>query len=199
MMRASLVLLILAGCAELQRPNMVEAPPPGLLAVSADPVRTALAATTQAFADQGSQLRGRPSEAARAAAQLEYLIAVAPGAVPLSRAAEIALLAARGERRAALGVPEAAAARPVVASLNMAAGALGRGDAASATRALAPVGGGETLRRLGDIGALPNAEQATILLSRELARNAAELRANPAQDFGDQRSDVLTEGLGRGF
>lgn len=199
MMRAVMALVVLAGCAELQRPRVIEAPPPGLLTVSADPVASALAATSRAFADQGSQLRGRPSEAARAAAQLEYLIAVAPGAVPLSRAAEIALLAARGELRAALGVPQAADARPVVASLNMAAGALERSDAAAATRALAPVGGAETLRRLGDIGALPNAEQATILLGRELARNAAELRANPAQDFGGQRGDVLTEGLGRGF
>lgn len=199
MMRSLLALLVLAGCAELQRPRVVEAPPPGLFAVSADPVRTALAATTQAFADQGSQLRGRPAEAARAAAQLEYLIAVAPGAVPLSRAAEIALLAARSELRAALGVPEGEAARPVVASLNMAAGALARGDTAAATRALAPVGGAETLRRLGDTGALPNAEQATIVLSRELSRNAAELRANAVEDIGGQRSDVLTEGLGRGF
>lgn len=199
MRRAFLAVLVLAGCAELQRPNVLEQPPPGLLAVSADPVRTALAATTQAFADQGSQLRGRPAEAARAAAQLEYLVAVAPGAVPLSRAAGIALLAARDELRAALGVPEAAAARPVVASLNAAASALARTDTAAATRALAPVGGAETLRRLGDIGALPNAEQATILLSRELSRNAAELRANPFEDIGGQRGDVLTEGLGRGF
>lgn len=199
MMRAFLALLVLAGCAELQRPNVIEAPPPGLLAASADPMRAALAATTEAFADQGSQLRGRPAEAARAAAQLEYLVAVAPGAVPLSRAAEIALLAARGELRAALGVPEAAANRPVIASLNAAASALGRTDTAAATRALAPVGGAETLRRLSDIGALPNAQQATILLTQELSRNAAELRANPGEDVGGQRSDVLTEGLGRGF
>lgn len=197
-MRPILALLVLAGCAELQRPRVVEAPPPGLLAVSADPVATALAATTQAFADQGSQLRGRPAEAARAAAQLEYLIAIAPGTAPLSRAAEIALLAARGELRAALGLPETAAARPVVASLNTAATALARSDAVAATRALAPVGGAETLRRLSDVGALPNAEQATILLSRELSRNAAELRANQA-DIGGQRGDVLTQGLGRGF
>ncbi|MES2710915.1 MAG: hypothetical protein V4653_04995 [Pseudomonadota bacterium] len=194
-----LALLSLGACAEMQRPRVAAQPPAGLLPPMADPVGGALAATTSAFTDQGAGLRGRPAEAARAAAQLEYLVDQAPAWTPVSPAAVIALAAARAELRAAVGVPEAAPPRQAMVALTNAANALERRNQGAALAALAPVGGEPTLRRLNDLGALPNAEQATILLAREVARSEAELRIGALQDVGDQRGDVLTEGLGRGF
>ncbi|MBR0653632.1 hypothetical protein [Plastoroseomonas arctica] len=196
---AFMALLALGGCAEMLRPRVAAPPPAGLLPPMADPVGGALAATTAAFTDQGSGLRSRPAEAARAAAQLEYLVEQAPAWTPVSSAAEIALAAARAELRAAVGVPENATPRQAMVALTNAANALDRRNEGAALAALAPVGGEPTLRRLGDLGALPNAEQATILLTREVARSEAELRVGALQDTGNQRNDVLTEGLGRGF
>jgi len=196
---AFLALLALGGCAEMLRPRVAAPPPAGLLPPMADPVGGALAATTTAFTDQGAALRGRPAQAARAAAQFEYLADQAPAWTPVSPAAEIALAAARAEIRAAAGVPDTATPGQTMVALTNAANALDRQNQGAALAALAPVGGEPTLRRLSDLGALPNAEQATILLGREVARSEAELRIGALQDTGGQRSDVLTEGLGRGF
>jgi hypothetical protein len=196
---AFLALLALGGCAEMMRPRVAAPPPAGLLPPMADPVAGALVATSTAFIDQGVGLRGRPAEAARAAARLEYLVEQAPAWTPVSPAAEIALAAARAELRAAAGVPDSVTPRQTMVAFVSAANALDRRNEGAAVAALAPVGGEPTLRRLNDLGALPNAEQATMLLAREVARSEAELRIGAIQDTGGQRSNVLTEGLGRGF
>jgi hypothetical protein len=171
-----LVLLAAAGCAEMARPPPPP-PPAGLVGVAPDPLRAALSATAAAFAEAGAGLAGRPAEAAQAVAQLEYLAATLPEEPRHRFVAERAgqdLLLARQEVRDALGVAEAAQPMAVVRALLDAAAALRAGDGAAAARALpAPMflpGGEASVRRLGLLGPLPQAELATAAAAQALAR-----------------------------
>lgn len=203
---AILAILTLAACDEMRRPQAGAAPPAGLVAPSADPVRDAMKAAAEDFIDQGRKLQGNPAEAARAAARLEYVAEAAPGWGPISPSVVIALRGARSEVRNALAADLDASPRLVMQALVAASNALARGDRAAAAAALpAPLfrGGGEqALRRLEQPGALPYAEQATALLVQEATRLDAEQRwygAQGAPDTGITSGGTITEGLGRGY
>jgi hypothetical protein len=200
---AILAILGLAACDEMRRPPAFAAPPAGLIAPSADPVRDVMAAAAEDFIDQGRKLQGNPALAARAAARLEYLADAAPGWAPLSTSAGLALRGARSEVRSAFNADTEASPRLMMQALLAASRALARGDRAAAAAALPePLfrGGGEAaLRRLEEPGPLPYAEQATALLVRESVRLDAEQRWLGAQDTGTTGGGVITEGLGRGY
>lgn len=190
------------GCIEMREP------PPRPLALPAwiapageggDPARDMIRDAAEGFADQGRGLAGRPAEAARAVAQLEYLAAVIPAGgrwAPISPSAGFALRGARQELRGALGTREGAPPGAVVEALSTAAAALRGGDRGAAGRALSPrlfnPGGAETLARLGDLGTLPQAAEATALVAREAARLDADRRW-----FGTAPTDAAVTTGGR--
>lgn len=164
------------GCAEMR-----QAPPPpppaGLVPATADPLRAALDAAAEAFADRGAGLAGRPAAAAQAVAQLEYLAATLPTDLRYARLAESVgrdLILARDEARNAVGVLAGAPAPAVIRGLLAAASALRAGDAAGAARAMpAPLfrpGGADSVARLGELGPLPQAAIATLFARQTVAR-----------------------------
>jgi hypothetical protein len=140
-----------------------------------DPGRQAVLSASYAFSDTG-RLAGRPAEAARAAARLEWMAAALPGDqgwIGASPRLFPALRDARGELRAALGLAPEAPAASVSPPLAAAADALATGRRAEAARALDPVapGGGEAvLARLGALPPLPRAASATRLAADEMIR-----------------------------
>lgn len=157
------------------------APPPGEplptlaqpAAGAADPTRQAVLSAAASFANP-SALAGRPADAARAAAQLEYLAAVLPsdqrwiGATPtlFSQLAQ-----ARSDLRSALGIALAAPSATTVRSLSEAADALDQGSRAGAVAALTPVapgGGAAVLDRLERLPPLPRAASATRSAQQEM-------------------------------
>ncbi|WP_305672266.1 hypothetical protein [Falsiroseomonas sp.] len=165
-------LLLLAGCAATPvatQPDVPLAMPEG----AGDPVRGAVLAAAPAFADTAS-LAGRPAEAARQAARLEWLAASLVRQPDWRRASPLlgpALRAGRVELRVALGVPDSAAPQAVAAAMLNAAGALEAGQVARAEAALDQVSAGqgrEVLRRLAALPPLPRAAEATSLAQAEL-------------------------------
>lgn len=195
-------LLLLAGCAELQTPP-APPPPADLVQGAPDPARASVEASAAAFGDRGLGLAGKPEAAARAAAQLEFLAAELPRSprfAPVPESVRRELTLARTELRDALGIAEAAPGDAVVRSLLTAARALRANDPAGAAAALpAPMfrpGGERSIARLGELGPLPQAANATALLAREVARLDAEggwRGARPAEAGGTM---ITTFGLG---
>ncbi len=204
-----LPLLLVAGCAEMQQAPPPAAPPGlaqgGAAQGGTDPARAAIAGAAAAFADRGRGLADRPAAAARAAAQLEYATAALgsdPRFAPVPDSIRREMLLARDELRDALGVAEAAPADQVVRALLAAAAALQAGDAGRAAAALpAPTfrpGGERSVARLGALGPLPQAANATVLAARQLDRLDAEggwVGIRPDDTGGNQ---ITTFGLGSG-
>lgn len=150
MRRLSLVLpLLLGACAGTPGglPSVPDRPGLG----SADPVNQAVFRAAYAFGDT-RRLAGRPADAARAAADLEFLAVALPqdqrwiGANPLLFGE---LAGARAELRAALGIAPDAAPAEVTRRLDGIAAALDQGRSAEA----ATLAGGED--RLATLDALP--------------------------------------------
>ena len=172
-MKRAVLLLCLAGCAELtQRP---EAPPPGI-AAAGDPLRSGAETLAAAFADGGRGLTGQPAGMALALARLEYMtgtLARDPRLAAVPEATRFQLVAARRETRGALGMAESVPTATAVATLLATRRALLARDDAAARLALAPVvspGGLPPLERLADMGGLPQAAIATTALRDEMAR-----------------------------
>ncbi|MGX9963748.1 hypothetical protein ACVFYP_10490 [Roseomonas sp. F4] len=168
----ALAFLILAGCGALPAPPAAVVPiamPAGL----ADPARAAVLAAAPAFADTGA-LAGRPAEAARQAARLEWLAAELVQLAEWRRASPLLgplLIQGRDELRAALGIPASATPAAVAGAMLDAAGALEAGEVPRATAALDAVSAGQgaaVLARLGALPALPRAAQATALAQSEI-------------------------------
>jgi len=163
---AALVLLI-AACA---------GPPGGLPAVpdrpsagAADPTHQAIFRAAYAFGDPG-RLAGRPADAARAAADLEFLAVALPqdqrwiGASPLLFGE---LAAARTELRIALGIPAEATPAAVTQRLDTTAAALEAGRRAEAA---ALAGGEDRIATLAALPPLPRSAAATQAAQSALGR-----------------------------
>lgn len=199
---------LLAGCEELRTP---QAAPASVLttapAGSGGPVRSAAEATAAAFANQGAALAGRPAEAAVALARFEAIAAEVANrrAWPeLSETLVIALRTAQQENRAAAGIAAAAPAAAVVQALGAAAARLRAQDRAGAAAALPPrlfePGGAVSLDRLGALGPLPAAEQASAALLRDLRRLDLDRGWAGAGNWWQAGTPgAITDGLGAGF
>lgn len=142
--------------------------PQDATAGAGDPLRSAAATTSMAFSDQAT-LAGRPAQAARAVAQMEYLAVEMPAdprLVSLSSTVLGGLETAKVEWRTALGIPATAPAQPVINSLYAAARALGSGQPEAAAAALPvaifPRGGQATLTRLAALPPLPATNRAAV-------------------------------------
>jgi len=90
-----------------------------------------------AFADS-ERLAGRPVEAARASAAVEYLAVElnTPRWIGISPITQMQMVSARVELRQTLGIAPDAASQPVISSLLDCANALAAGDAAAAATTL---------------------------------------------------------------
>jgi hypothetical protein len=140
-----------------------------------DPARAAILEAAYAFGNP-ARLAGRPAEAARAVADLEYLASEIPSGArwrEFDPTVGSALRGAREEVRAALGVAPQAPPQAVVDAFFSASRALRANDGAAAQRIPAPPmfpDGAQTLRRLSDLPLLPAANQATNRAAFELDR-----------------------------
>ena len=149
--------------------------PPDAVVGAGDPTRAAIVYTAYVF-NAPTSLARNPAEAARAAAQVEYLateIPYGPRWVEFSPLVGRELMAARGELHSALGVSPDAPPQAVVDALYAASRALGAGDGAGAVRALPPPAfrdGNATLARLASLPPLPRTSTATALTEREMVR-----------------------------
>lgn len=182
-----LVVLAVAGCAPGASPGGVAADGAGNVPALppaeegfGDPLRAAVLRAGWAFGSP-ERLAGRPADAARAAADLEALATIAPREprwIGMIGTAPLLLEAARGDLRAALGVPATAPADAVASSLRAAAVALDAGDRGRAAAALPPdlfpAGGAAVLDRLSALPPLPRVAQATGLLQTEVERLGQE-------------------------
>jgi hypothetical protein len=170
MIRRTVILgaLAVAACGPVTPPPTIPAADaPGSRVI--DPIVRA-GQNAQGFFDRPQP--GQPAAAARAIADLEFLA----GAVPAdprwqtsSSMAQVQLLQARNQARAALGVPRSAASQAVIDALTAAADALDANDRAAAGRSLPgtlfTAGPDQTLRRLAQPPRVPSASAALAALS----------------------------------
>ena len=205
--RALLGLPLLAACAELRTPQTL---PPAVLTTASGqggPLRAAIEATAAAFANQGQALQGQPAQAALALARLEALDleVMERRAWPmLSQTTAYALRTARNENRSALGIAQSAPAPQVITALGNVAARLRAGNQAGAEALLVPTifepGGQQTLARLGDLGPLPAAEQASAALAREVRRLDLDGGWVGAGNWWQTGAPgAITDGLGSGM
>lgn len=166
-----LVLLAAAACGTPPEP----APPPPVAAGTTLPSRQAVLATAYAFGDT-RRLAGRPAEAARVSAQLEWMAVALPqdpwwtAAVPTLF---FQLRDGRSEMRSTLGLAPDAAPGAVTQGLADAAAALDAGSRSGAVAALAPVapaGGEAVLARLEALPPMPRAAVAASAAQQEMTR-----------------------------
>lgn len=170
-------LAALAGCAQpspqAQRDWVTL--PADAVAGAGDPTRAAILSTASAFGNPAS-IAGRPADAARAVAQLEYLASEIPTGArwrEFDPTVGIALRQARQEERAALGISQEAAPQAVIDALFATSRALRAGDEPAVARILVPPAfpnGPTTLQRLANLPYLPTANQATSRAAAELDR-----------------------------
>ena len=177
-MKRLLLLLALAGCAEMRTP---QAPLPdpllsGGIAPVPGPAVAALAARD--FDGAGQGLEGRPAAAALAAARLEWLaLALGPGG-DLQRLPEsyrFAMARALEETRASLAIRPEAGGQPAITALVAASRRLSRGEEPSlgppVFREVQPT----ARQRLESPGSLPNAALVTGGIVEEITRAAPEM------------------------
>lgn len=140
-----------------------------------DPGRQAVLSTAYVFGDT-RRVAGRPAEAARAAAQLEWMAVALPQEPhwrPAAPSLAPLLAGARDELRRGLRLAPGAPAIAVSPALAAAAEALAAGQVEAAARALDPVapgGGAGVLGRLDPLPPLPRAAFATRLAQDEMIR-----------------------------
>ena len=169
--------LLLAGCvAPDQPPQGYARLPSDAVEGAGDPTRAAILNAAYAFGNPAS-LAGRPAEAARAAANYEFLateLPYGPRWRGFSGIVSTELAAGLRELRPALGIAPNAPAQAVVDGLYAASRALRAGDQPAAERVLsAPVftaGGPATLQRLAALPPLPRVAAASALAAQELDR-----------------------------
>ena len=113
---------------------------PGQLGSNGDPDVTAVNLAQWAFADSG-RIRGRPADAARASAAMDYIagkLYTSPRWANIPALTQLQLLQGRREVREALGVAPGARSQAVVDRLTAAADALTQNDEPAALRQLGP-------------------------------------------------------------
>ena len=161
--------LFSAGCGDTSPPALLDVSqlPPGALGPGADQDQVALDLAQSAFADPNTTY-GRPVEAARAVAAMDYIAgewSFSPRWSLGSPDTKQLLLQGREEVRQAVGVTPGASSQAVVDHLIAAANALAAGDQAAATQQLGPpvfnAPGAETLARLSKLPFLQTANTAT--------------------------------------
>jgi len=147
---------------------------PGALGSGLDPDVTAVYLAQWAFADSG-RTRGRPIEAARAAASMDYIagqLYTSPRWSNISALTKEQLLQGRREVRAALGVVPGTSSQAVVDHLTIAGNALAAGDQGTAISELgSPVfsqPGDQVLQRLANMPYLQMANVSTMHAASEL-------------------------------
>ena len=170
-----LLVLLVSACTPGPVPPSVSLPPDAVQGAG-DPTRAAIITTANVFAAPGS-IAGQPALAARAAAQLEYLVVEIPTGPRwrgFSPNVSLELEQARPELRSALGIDPAAPPQAVIDSLYAASRELTAGDRAAVERILVPpiypAGPAITLQRLSAMPILPHANFATALAASEMNR-----------------------------
>jgi hypothetical protein len=155
---------LMAGCAELRAPRVVQPVPLELLPPNVEPVRAAARLAAGDFANQGVALAGNPAQTARAIARLEWLTAVLstdqryaalPPGVPM------AMRAAAAETRLALGMVADTPAAVATADLAAIARALDAGTEPPFPADVFPAGPTISLQRLTAPGPFPQSGIAT--------------------------------------
>lgn len=172
---AAAIAVTLGGCAALP-PRPYVTLPADSVAGAGDPTRAAILGTAYALGTPSS-LAGRPAEAARTAANYEYLTVEIPNG-PRWRefAPNLGFELAKGQQelRAALGIIPTAEPQAVIDSLYATSRALGAGDQPAAERILSrPIfqgGGASMLQRLSALPPLRQANFAANLTAGELDR-----------------------------
>lgn len=163
---ALLALPLLAACTALP-PTETASLPRDAVTGAGDPTRTAVFTTTSVFAQQ-RPAAGRPAEAARAIAQMEFLAVDLPQNQNFTEASGTLvpqLRTARREWRGALDIAPEAQAQPVINALYAASRALesGQGDAAAALpSSIFRKGGAATLTQLAALPHLPSTAAASV-------------------------------------
>lgn len=167
--------------------------PPDAVQGAGDPTRAAILHTADAFSSP-ARLAGRPEEAARAVAEVEYLaveLSTGPRWVGLSPLVSQQMQGAQAELRGVLGIPPSAPPQAVIDQLFAASRALRAGDQAGAAAALSPAvfpaGGRATLERLANLPPLPRTAAATALAQQEMTRS----------DMGPERAPGVVPRLRR--
>ncbi|MDO9712402.1 hypothetical protein [Paracraurococcus lichenis] len=176
-----LAALALGACAD-QPPAPSANLPPDAVVGAGDPLRSAVANTSVAFASP-RKLAGRPADAAQAVAQMEYLavaIPTDPRYPYISPTVGTQFEQARREWRAALGIPDATPPQPVIESLYAAARAVRSGQPDAAAAALPatvfPQGGQTAMLRLASLPDLPLTNQAAVTATDALRRTDGQPR-----------------------
>jgi hypothetical protein len=176
------LVLALAACGPL---SPGAALPPDAVYGSGDPTRTTILRNAHVF-NAPAELAGRPAEAARALAGMEYLAAeipVGPRWYEFQPQVTFALQRARVEWREALGISPDALPQPVVDSLF----AVARGGGAEALpQALYPQPA-LTFARLGALPPLPRTALAAAETQQELSRVDFMGRTSPGGDSAGGR------------
>ena len=169
----------LVGCGPLVPfvPDTARLPPGGLSGIGFNPDVQAVYQAQWAFAVP-SRTHGRPIEAARAAADMDYIageLYTSPRWANISAITKMQLLQGRQEVRETLGASPTATSQQIVDSLSGAANALASNDQAAAVKLLgAPVflpGGEEVLARLSNLPYLQEANISTMHAAGELFQN----------------------------
>jgi hypothetical protein len=157
-------------------PALVSLPPDAVVGAG-DPTRAAVFNTAFAFGTPSSIL-GKPDEAARAAANFEFLAIEIPHGARyrgLNAILQPELEAGRAELRTVLGVRPDAPPQQVINALYATARALQAGDVAAADRILSsPIftaGGAATLQRLSALPPMPKVATAAVHVQQEIDRS----------------------------
>ncbi len=182
---ASASLLLLLGLGACNMPSLASLGlpveqtarlPDDVYSGAADPMRSAINNTSIAFSSP-SQLAGRPAQAARAVAEMEFLkveVTTNPRSFGGSTTASIIFPTAQAEWRQALGIQPNATPQAVIDSMFAAIRALNAGQRQSAEVVLSQpiftLGGPATLTRLASLPNLPVTNHAAQEAGRVLVR-----------------------------
>jgi hypothetical protein len=170
--RSLLLLLPVAACAPgadvvpVVIPTEQVALPPNSVEGAGDPTRAAVSRVAESFANPGVLIQ-RPGAAARAIADMEYLAAWLPRDPRYTERGNLLagkLQQAKAEWRAALGIPLAQPAQPIITAMYNSWTATQQGNRQAAATALP--GGEPMFTRLAALPPLPRTAEAATLAAQ---------------------------------